>query len=109
MIKLYKNVYLRADERQFIIFDLKISEKGKNKGEPYEVNSKYYPSLEILFKKLFSDLILNELSSENIETFEALETRFLKLSNHVRKISSIIGSTKDLMKKLKSEVVELTD
>jgi len=106
MIHLFKDTYLSADDKQFYMFDLKTSLTGKKKGEKYETNHKYYPHLDFLFKKLFSNMIMDELASEDIDTLERLEDRYMKLSKHVKKISSGIGSTKNLMEKLQSTEIE---
>lgn len=112
MIQLYENTYLSADDKQFIMFNIKNikkSKKGKTEGKEYESNHSYFPSLELLFNKLFSNMIIQEIKKEELDTFEKLKTRYMKLSLHVKHISSKIGTTKNLLEKMKSKEVEQTD
>jgi len=77
-IKLKERQFIiTSDDRQFVLSEEKIAEKGKNPGNVYVVDFGYYAKLE----NLLEAMILLELSqSEEITTLEELvqELRSIK-------------------------------
>ena len=106
MIKLYENMYLSADTLQYVLVERSVYKEGKNVDKEYDTNKGYFPSLGLLFEKLFDDEIKKEIASENFKTLEELRKRFMKLSVHLRKISSEIGNVQNLLQKAKSNDIE---
>ena len=108
MIKLYENMYLSADTLQYTLVERSVYKEGKNIGIEYDTVRGYFPSINLLFEKLFDDEIKKEIASENLKTLEELRKRFMKLSTHLRKISSEIGNVQNLLQKAKSnDIVSL--
>jgi hypothetical protein len=106
MIKLYENMYLSADSLQYTLVERSVYKEGKNVGKEYDTIRGYFPSLKLLFEKLFDDEIKKEIASENLKTLEELRKRFLKLSVHLKNMSTKIGSVPSFIKKIKSNDIE---
>jgi hypothetical protein len=107
MIKLYGNMYISADPLQFILIEKRKYEKGKNIGQEYEFTVGYFPSLTLLFEKLFSYEIKKEIASEDIKTLEELKKRCMELSSRLKIISEKVGSLPNIIKKATSDTVEV--
>lgn len=109
MIKIYKETYISADPLQFILIEKRKYEKGKNIGKEYEHTVGYFPSLALLFEKLFTHEIKKEIASGDLKTLEELKKRYMKLSSHLKIISEKVGLLPNIIKKATSDTIEVLE
>lgn len=96
MIDLGNNYFLKADSMQFILVKTAIGIKGKSKGEITESNIGYFPSIELLLKKIFKDQLFSYIDTEEINSWEELEEKWGEISDFVKEVSEKIGSVQNL-------------
>lgn len=89
-LHLYKNWYLTSNKIQFIVYEKAFHETGKNIGIEYQANSKYFPSLEFLFKYLLGATLQEELSKNQIESINEMQIKYNQFLQEIKEIAKEI-------------------
>ena len=103
MLDLGNNYYLKADSFQFILVKKTIGVKGKSEGEMVETSIGYYPSVDLLLKKIFKDQLFSYLSEDEVASWQDFEDIWKKVVDVVEKADKRIGSISNIKRIFEEE------
>lgn len=65
------------------------------------------PTLDIVLTNALHSVIYSEFERENIESLKSIQKQIMMHMKYFKKLANQIGNTQNLMKKLKSDNIEI--